>query len=166
MWNRKPVEPQPDPEYRQVMQDAAEELRRRGFEQVHLENGYYDGPISGIADLNGEPHYFHRDDSDPELLDLHFVWPVDDETFALEREQWLIYVAWNTRYEAHEATTATHPGRGGVDARYDELQAQLEPLRVVPAGARRMRAEWGHAEDVEERYHASGTSYFVRWSEG
>lgn len=148
------------------MKGSSEELRRKGFNLVHVENAYYDGPSAGIVDVDDVPHYFRRDDSHAGDDDVHFVWPVDGPTFALEREQWLIFVTWNARYEAREATPAAHPAVGGVDARYDELEALLEPLRAVPDGAQRWKAEWGYPTDLQGRYHADGAGYFVRWSEG
>ncbi|KJK49284.1 hypothetical protein UK23_14500 [Lentzea aerocolonigenes] len=140
------------------MGETSEELRRKGFEHVHIEHTRIDGPMLGIADVDGVPHYFRRHDLSDEYV--YSVWPVDDETFALEREHWRITLAGN------EGTPATHPARGGIDARYDELTALLEPRRMPPEGARLVKGEWSWAEDLEVRYHLGGTDYLVRWSEG
>ena len=47
---------------------------------------------------------------------------------AWEREQWAIFVDWNARYEAGVATPGSHPGHGGVDARYDDRTRTLLEL--------------------------------------
>jgi hypothetical protein len=122
---------------------------RARFERVYVELDWYDGPRSGLADVNGVPHYFQavHDDSRPGAPDdVYHVWPASDDALALEREQWAIFVAWNSRYEAGTAATDTHPGLGGIDARYDELTALLTRQRAVSPGARRLAAEWRQAE--------------------
>jgi hypothetical protein len=138
-----------------------------GFEHVYVESDWYDGPRGGLADVNGVPHYFeavhsYRHPDAPD--DRYHVWPADSGTVALECEQWAIFVAWNSRYEAGTATTGTHPAHGGVDARYDELTALLARHRAVPPGARQLAAEW-RPIDRATRYHADGPGYLVRWHE-
>lgn len=132
-----------------------------GYEPVHVELDWYDGPRGGLADVDGVPHYFRAVD-DGGRDDEYFVWPVSESVTALEREQWGIFVQWNTRYEAGAADVGSHPGHGGVDARFDELQALLEPHRQTPAGARRLTAEWGPTD--APRYHPDGVGYMVRWA--
>ncbi|ANZ42762.1 hypothetical protein BBK82_15310 [Lentzea guizhouensis] len=141
------------------MYGSVAELRDRGFEHVYVELERYDGPVAGLADVEGVPHYFSRD-HDLSTDDHYFVWPADAAAVALEREQWRIFVAWKDR-----GGQKPHPGQGGVDARYDELQALLEPERAVPDGARRLVAEWSFADDLDERWAPDGADYLVRWRE-
>ncbi|MGW6548771.1 hypothetical protein ACWGBV_00785 [Streptomyces sp. NPDC055051] len=78
----------------------------------------------------------------------------------LEREQWAIFARWNQRY-AGAVGLETHPGRGGIDARYDELASQLAPCRQAPDGARRLRGEIRF--DGGARYRVEGLDYWFRW---
>jgi hypothetical protein len=55
-----------------------------------------------------------------------------------------------------------HPGRGGVDARYDELDQLLAPHRLAPRGARKLLAEW-EFDDTDDRYRLDGIDQWVRW---
>ncbi len=133
-----------------------------------VESDWYDGPRGGLADVDGVAHYFravhyywHPDAPDDE----YFVWPASDEAVAWEREQWLIFVEWNVRYEAGEATMDTHPGTGGVSARYDELEQHLAGHRATPGNPRRLIAQW-HWPDRATRYAADGPDYVVRWHPG
>ncbi len=138
-----------------------------GFEHVHIELDWYDGPRSGLADVDGIPHYFQAvhdygrpDEPDGEYL----VWPANSTALALEREQWAIFVDWNTRYETGTATVDSHPGHGGINARYDQLTALLAPHRAVPPRARRLAAEWRwQPNNRTTRYHLDGPDYLVRW---
>ena len=74
-------------------------------ERVYVESDQYDGPLAGIADVGGVPHYFS---AVPESLDpterVFQVWPITAEALALEQEQWATFVRWNDRYEAGPAT--------------------------------------------------------------
>lgn len=138
-----------------------------GFERVHVENDWYDGPRSGLADVGGQPHYFQAVDSyhhPDEPDDEYFVWPASSAALACERQQWAIFVEWNTRFEAGTASVETHPGHGGVNARYDELTAQLAQHRAMPTDARRFAAEWHWLPaDRTTRYHLDGPDYLVKW---
>ncbi|WP_331749858.1 MULTISPECIES: hypothetical protein [unclassified Streptomyces] len=144
--------------------DEKTRLLEAGFEQVYVENDWYDGPRSGLASIGGLPHYFESVTgyADPEE-DEFLVWPADRLTLDMEREQWSIFCAWNARYEADEVSTDTHPGSGKVDARYDALQALLGPLRADPTDARRFEVEWQHYERPGSRYLPEGPAYLARW---
>ncbi|RMI32482.1 hypothetical protein EBO15_41980 [Actinomadura harenae] len=92
----------------------------------------------------------------------YHVWPATDQAAALEREQWALYVEWNQRYEAAVAEPGDHPGQGGVDARYDELESLLTPHRQAPADARHLLTEWRFGPGP--RYQLEGIDTWVRWS--
>jgi len=135
-------------------------------ERVYVENEWYDGPRAGIADINGTPHRFKSlfDEEEDYYLGTFMVWPVDKEVLDLEIEQWCIFVDWNTLYEFGQADTNSHPGHGGRNARWDEIEAFLKRSRSdVPVWAKRARAELSGI-DREVRYARSGPSYLLSWS--
>jgi hypothetical protein len=133
-----------------------------GFERVYVELEWYDGPRAGVAAVGGAAHYFEACGWDE--AGEYRVWPVGAAVLALEREQWAIFVRWNRRYEAGTAGVGSHPGQGGVDDRYDELDALLAPHRRAPAGARTVVGEMRF--DAGERYRADGVGYWFRWRPG
>lgn len=136
-----------------------------GFERIYVESARYDGPRAGVADVNGRPHYFecrHFDKADE--ADEYYIWPADEQAVAWELEQWAIYVRWDHRYLAGEAGVDSHPGRGGIDARYDELTRLLAPYRQAPANARKLLAELQY--DNGDRYRIGGTGMWFRWHPG
>ncbi|WP_151771245.1 hypothetical protein [Streptomyces abyssomicinicus] len=146
------------------MTDSWDEARliADGFERVHVELEWYDGPRFGLADVESEPHYFQacsydRTDEPGEYV----VWPASDAVAALEREQWALFVEWNARYEAGLTGPETHPGSGGMDARYDELDEALASWRREPSGARRLVGEMRF--DDNDRYRVEGLDYWFRW---
>jgi hypothetical protein len=137
------------------------------YEHVYVETEWYDGPWAGVADLDGVPHYFAAVPEGLNLPDRRFhVWPISPETFALERESWQIYVRWNDRYAAGEVGHDTHPGTGGLDARYDELQQLLEPFRQAPLGALVLMMHDLRLDNEDPRYRLDGTDYEVSWRTG
>ncbi|MEU3616325.1 hypothetical protein ABZ725_28980 [Streptomyces sp. NPDC006872] len=133
------------------------------FGHVCVEPAWYDGPCSGLVGIDGVAHYFQCDDVDfSRAPDECFVWPASEIPVTLEREQWGIFARRNQRYEAGTADIESHPGQGGIDARYDELEALLAPQRQAPADARRLVAEWRF--DGEGRYRVDGVGHWGRWS--
>ncbi|MEU6237602.1 hypothetical protein [Kitasatospora sp. NPDC047058] len=139
-----------------------EQLIADGFERVYAESEWYDGPREGLADIDGQPHYFHGYDYDrADEADEYSVWPASGAAAELEREQWAIFVRWNERYEAGLAEPESHPAEGGIDARYDELEQLLAPHRQVPADARRLVGELRF--DSGARYRADGLDYWFQW---
>ncbi|MEU2495022.1 hypothetical protein [Streptomyces sp. NPDC007883] len=142
-------------------------LVRAGFERVHVELHWYDGPRKGIADVQGSPHYFeaihdywHPDDP---YDDEYLVWPVDEASLSLEREQSAVVTDWHEHVA--EGTARTGPPvdvvHGGVDRRYDELQAALGPRRKAPGDARLLVAEWKPCG--QDQYDVEAPAYMVRW---
>jgi hypothetical protein len=133
-----------------------------GFERVHVESEWYDGPRAGLADVDGKPHYFEGWNHDPAGEHEEYrVWPASDVAVEWEREQWTIFVRWNERCEAGVAGPESHPGRGGIAARYDELTRLLERFRQAPDDARQLVGELRF--DHGARYRVDGPDYWFRW---
>jgi hypothetical protein len=89
---------------------------------------YYDGVRTGIADLDGTPHYFECefDQGADEYSNNFKLYPVERDFMQRAARSWQIYRAWEHKFHNGEAGVETHPGHGGVDAEYDELQARLD----------------------------------------
>jgi len=134
-------------------------------EKVYVENEWYDGPRSGVADIKGRPHRFKSlfDEKDDEYLGTFMVWSIDEESLELEIEQWCIFVNWNVLYESGKADTESHPGLGGINPRWDEIEVRLKRSRSeIPADAQKAIAEVEHI-NRENRYELSGPDYMIRW---
>jgi hypothetical protein len=134
-------------------------LTEHGFERVHVELFRHFGPMHGLADVDGVAHYFQQTIED---VDLYQVWPAGEPANTWERESWAIWIRWGEQYALGAADADQHPGHGGVDARYDELEKLLTPHRVAPAVTRRLLAEW-EFDDTDERYRLDGIDQWVRW---
>jgi hypothetical protein len=134
-------------------------------EHVFVENEWYDGPRAGVANVHGVPHRFvsQWDEDEEEYLGTFLVWPLTSEELALEQEQWLIFVAWNERYEAGLVTSNSHPGHPGTSKRWDEITELLTDRREsVPLNAKRAKAQIRLVEQ-KCRYAVSGPHDQLAW---
>ena len=107
-------------------------------DRVYMVWDYYDGVRSGIADYDGKPHYFECpfDDEADEYGDSYELYSISDETLELALEQWAIYRAWELKFHSGKESHDPHPGHGGVDSRYDELEDLIHrSLKVKPVAA-------------------------------
>ncbi|HET6158815.1 MAG TPA: hypothetical protein VFE34_10755 [Dongiaceae bacterium] len=54
------------------------------WEKVHTVHDYYDGPVSGVADVNGVPHVFEKifSEEEDEYIDCYLVMTIDQELYA------------------------------------------------------------------------------------
>jgi hypothetical protein len=98
------------------------------YEQVHAVWDYYDGVRTGLADLDGAPHYFASqfEEADDDYSDNFKLYPVGPEFMRRAMRNWDIYRAWERKFHSGDAKIETHPGHGGVDAEYDELKFWLD----------------------------------------
>jgi hypothetical protein len=70
------------------------------FETVHTMTDYHDGPLTGVADFRGAPHFYERlfNEVADEYSNVYQLTPIDSETFKLEMEEWAIWQRWQRAY--------------------------------------------------------------------
>src|SRR2546423_9947634 len=116
------------------------------FQTVHTMEDYYDGPRSGVADFDGQPHYYrsiyldtpqwHPDEDRFELS------PVTPEVLAAAREAVAIFKRWDTMRQATPGFTYTDEEFGALPeerARHHEFEQFLESSYTAAVQARRVR---------------------------
>jgi hypothetical protein len=98
------------------------------YERVHSVWEYWDGVRTGIAELEGVPHYFASqfDCAEDEYSDEFKLYPIDVEVVTRAARFHEIYRNWEQAFYRGEAKSETHPGFGGIDAEYDELKSWLD----------------------------------------
>lgn len=98
------------------------------YERVYAVWDIYDGVRTGIADLDGAPHYFASqfDESADDYSDNFRLYPVSAEFMQRAMRNWAIYREWERQFHSGQVPLATHPGHGGISAEYDELKAWLD----------------------------------------
>lgn len=125
------------------------------YEMVHTITDWYDGARNGVADLNGEPHYFenHWNEGDSFWSDIYLLKPLDGETFALAMESWNIYLRWEVARQGGKASDETCPALPEERERYDEIQKILaERFVVSPETSVKATAEFVYGQPTKVRW--------------
>jgi len=113
-------------------------MRKMKYERVYAVWELYDGVRTGIADLNGAPHYFASqfDVTADDYSDNFKLYPVNAEFMEQATQNWAIYRDWERQFHSGEAKLETHPGHGGINREYDELKSWLDrkvgQLKALP----------------------------------
>ena len=135
-------------------------------EKVHIELEWYDGPREGIAEVQGKLSRFKSVFSEEmdDYISGFIVFPVSEEVYNLEKEQWLIFVRWNTEYENGQKEVSSHPGIKGNNKRWEEINALLKDVRNnIPTEAKTIEARFVRINQ-EKRYEESGPDYMLSWA--
>lgn len=72
-----------------------------GFEEVFTVTDYYDGPRRGIANFNGDPHFFDCIFRE-KYLNTFSLSPISRELFLLELTDLAIWQGWERAFHAGE----------------------------------------------------------------
>jgi hypothetical protein len=137
------------------------------YERVHAIWDLYDGVRTGVADLDGAPHYFasQYDEGLDDYSDNFKLYPVGPEFMQRAMRNWDIYQAWAFKFYSGEADLETHPGHGGIDSEYDELKswldAQMTRLEALPS---LYRAKFREMSGQESRPSGMLRELEVAWS--
>lgn len=81
------------------------------LERVYTITEWYDGARTGVANYQGQPHYYEClswEDS-PQSADTYALTPLDGDTFQLALEDWDIWLRWQAAFQVGTTTEATHP---------------------------------------------------------
>ena len=113
------------------------------FETLYTTTDYYDGPRRGVADFNGQPHFYEScwADIDGED-DVFLLTPISPDTLALALEAWAIWLRWEAAFRAGLTTRETHPAMPEDRTRHAELESLLKSQLTtnmslaIPAKAR------------------------------
>lgn len=115
------------------------------MDTVHAIWDFYDGPRTGVASFHGQPHYFscQWDDAADDYSNTYSLSPIDADTFVLVLQQWAIWQEWEVAFHAGQVSSESHPGLGGRDLRYDQLQVLLQTrIDALPASSSLAQAQF------------------------
>ena len=122
-------------------------------ELVSTVTDWYDGPRRGVANFEGQPHYYEcqwyagLDTGFDALPGNYLLTPLDAETFRLALEDWAIWQRWEAAFAAGTTTQATHPTLPKDQARHAEIeQVLLAKLVTNPHGCQGATGEFHYIE--------------------
>jgi len=134
-----------------------------GNEIVFTVTDYYDGPLNGISNFRGQPHFYERvfDSAQDDYSDMYRLTPVDEPTFHLAMEDWEIWCRWELAFHTGKAKIGSHPALPEDAARHEELKHILDRTlqsshnaiiqrgkfsalgeSKLPHGARQLQVKW------------------------
>jgi len=96
-------------------------------ETVFTVTDYWDGPLQGIANHEGKPHFYERifDEASDDYSDLYRLTPINESTFRFAMEAWNIWRRWEAAFHAGNTSQETHPALPEDRARHEELRQVL-----------------------------------------
>ena len=138
-----------------------------GYEEVFTITEYYDGPRQGIANFNGQPHFYDCIFSDArgDYSDLFRLTPIPIDVLELAKEDWAIWERWEAAFHAGRVTMTSHPALPEERARHEEIDAVLN--RVLKTDNDNCIIRNGSFEADENPALAKGVlrPLQVRWTE-
>jgi len=103
------------------------------WDRVYTVNDYYDGPVLGVADYQGQPHIYEKqfDIDEDEYTNRFLLSQIDPALFSWVMEDWGIWLRWNAAYRKGAVDVKTHPALPEDRQRHAEL-ARLIGDRLRP----------------------------------
>ncbi len=135
-----------------------------GFDTVLVSHDWFDGPISGVANVDGRAHAFDAifdDATDQWSRQRIELRPLEAATVQLELEALEIWRRWSAARLGGGDVTALHPALPADRARYDVVAAELLERRASLPEPFFARPEWAWPSPPTPR-RANGW-LAVRW---
>jgi hypothetical protein len=114
------------------------EALKPGYEYVFTVTEYFDGPRKGIANYQGNPHFYECifDEAKDDYSGVFQLTPLDSETLKLAMEDWETWRRWEFAYHDGKTDINTHPALPHEASRHTELKLILVKMLVTdPAKA-------------------------------
>lgn len=132
------------------------------IETVHTVTGYWDGPRSGIANYEEVPHAYEVlfEEVTDEWSDIYWLMPIDNETFLLALEDWMIWKRWEHSYYSGETSLETHPALPEDKERHMQLQLVLkERLLIKPEKSFKAKGRFLRHDSTKELDELLGVTW-------
>jgi uncharacterized protein (DUF2235 family) len=139
---------------------VATEQPKPGFEDVFTVADYYDGPLTGVANFMGRPHFYERIRHKNGYSDQYRLTPVSSETLELAREDWEIWLRWESAFHSGKTARETHPALPSDRQRHNEIRAVLD--ETLSTDDQNCTIRTGHFEGLQD---SNPPRTIVRWSE-
>ena len=104
------------------------------YERVFTVSEYYDGPRQGVANFQGQPHFYDCCLGEDGYTDDFRLTPITSPQLDLALEDWEIWRRWERAYHSGETTMASHPALPTDRARYEQLQSLLGHILRTESG--------------------------------
>jgi hypothetical protein len=130
-----------------------------GWEQVHTVEKYWDGPLQGVADFEGQPRIYERQfsEAEDEFTDRYWLTPIEPDLLSLVVEKWSIHLRWQDARHRNEATLEIQP-LPEDRARYEALEQAIgDQFKIDPTRSAERRGKFRYV-------HENDRGWEVEWS--
>ncbi len=137
------------------------------FERVYTIWDYYDGPRSGIANVNGQPHYYDCEWSDEQddFANTFLVVPVDEEKLAIALKDWESWRKWEFAFHRGELDLSTHPVNVTGVPSHASFEAEFRSkIDVLRANSVRLHAQFRALPGQDELPQGVMRALEVEWT--
>src|SRR6266446_6248990 len=134
------------------------------YDVVFTVSNYWDGPREGIANYEGQPHYYRCvfNENKDEWSDSFILKPVDPETLELALEDWQIWLRWEAAYREGRVALDSHPALPEDRQRQETIAAILsERIVIDPQTDMKAEAEFEAVPGDDRSY--PHRNWRVRW---
>src|SRR3954467_12292970 len=100
------------------------------MDRIYTVSNYYDGPIEGVASVNGEPHTYKCifNEKEDEYSKFYSLQLISNECFDLFMEQWEIWLRWEAAFKKGAVAASSHPALPEERNRNEELNDLIKIL--------------------------------------
>jgi hypothetical protein len=114
------------------------------WERIHTVHGYHDGPLEGVADFEGQPHWYSREfaEAADEYSDRYWLTRIEPDLLVLVMEHWEIWLRWRTAFQQGQVI----------------LQAEQDPMALPVDRQRALELKLV----IDDRIHAKTEKSFLR----
>jgi hypothetical protein len=98
------------------------------WQRVLICTDFHDGPLVGIAEVNGAAHLYERqfDPEQDEYSDQFKLTPLKPHVLAFMLEDWGFWTRWEAAFHQGKVDLVSHPTLPAERARRDEIKASLD----------------------------------------
>ena len=131
------------------------------MDRIYTVDDYYDGPVCGVATLDGEPHYYECifDEKNDEYSKNYRLSPISESTLQLVQEQWGIWLRWNEAFNEGKVEASTHPALPEDEKRNTEIEALTSKDKAICDNNYSVM----HAKFIVPKDPGWASSWFVEW---
>jgi len=137
-----------------------------GYEVVFTIDDYQDGPLRGVANYQGVPHFYECifDEKQDSYSESFLLTRLDAEVFQAARENWEIFLRWREAYDRGQTGRQTHPALPAEAKKYRDTKELLDQTLASKRGSS-IRAR-GEFEVIGEPERPRGvlSQWQVKWS--
>ena len=138
-----------------------------GFEEVFTVTEYYDGPRQGIANYQGQPHFYDCifGGLKQDYSNFYRLTPVSHELLVLALEDWGIWKRWERAFHTGQAGRGSRPALPSERDRHLQIQSLLDGR--LKTDIERCIARTGAFAEANSGAVSPGilVDLVVRWSE-